>query len=38
MPLNATILAGVGPREAGTASGLPQTLQWLGGTLGPPFW
>ncbi|MGW1213253.1 MFS transporter [Streptomyces sp. NPDC002499] len=34
MPLNATILAGVQPREAGSASGLLQTLQWLGGTLG----
>ncbi|MFI6487876.1 MFS transporter [Streptomyces sp. NPDC050564] len=34
MPLNATILAGVQPREAGAASGLLQTLQWLGGTLG----
>ncbi len=34
MPLNATVLAGIGPREAGAASGLLQTLQWLGGTLG----
>ncbi|MBK6018061.1 MFS transporter [Streptomyces sp. MBT53] len=34
MPLNATILAGIEPREAGSASGLLQTLQWLGGTLG----
>ncbi|WP_329115512.1 MFS transporter [Streptomyces sp. NBC_01465] len=34
MPLNATILAGVGTRDAGSASGLLQTLQWLGGTLG----
>ncbi|MFF4351932.1 MFS transporter [Streptomyces sp. NPDC001530] len=34
MPLNATILAGVEPREAGAGSGLLQTLQWLGGTLG----
>ena len=34
MPLNATILAGVEPQEAGAASGLLQTLQWLGGTLG----
>ncbi|WP_338695260.1 MFS transporter [Streptomyces sp. Q6] len=34
MPLNATILAGVTPREAGAASGLLQTFQWLGGTLG----
>ncbi|MFJ9248690.1 MFS transporter [Streptomyces sp. NPDC101776] len=34
MPLNVTILAGIGPREAGSASGLLQTLQWLGGTLG----
>jgi EmrB/QacA subfamily drug resistance transporter len=34
MPLNATILAKVRPHEAGAASGLLQTLQWLGGTLG----
>ncbi|MEU6572812.1 MFS transporter [Streptomyces sp. NPDC046805] len=34
MPLNATILARVEPHEAGAASGLLQTLQWLGGTLG----
>ncbi|MGW0627965.1 MFS transporter [Streptomyces sp. NPDC002758] len=34
MPLNATILAAVEPRDAGAASGLLQTLQWLGGTLG----
>lgn len=34
MPLNATILARVRPHEAGAASGLLQTLQWLGGTLG----
>ncbi|MFD5076845.1 MFS transporter [Streptomyces sp. NPDC058371] len=34
MPLNATILAGIAPRDAGAASGLLQTLQWLGGTLG----
>ncbi|MEU9307777.1 MFS transporter [Streptomyces sp. NPDC048256] len=34
MPLNATILAKVGPEEAGAASGLLQSLQWLGGTLG----
>ncbi|MCH5673127.1 MFS transporter [Streptomyces gilvus] len=34
MPLNATILARVQAREAGAASGLLQTLQWLGGTLG----
>ncbi|MFF3205903.1 MFS transporter [Streptomyces sp. NPDC002962] len=34
MPLNATILARVGPEEAGAASGLLQSLQWLGGTLG----
>ncbi|MFF0016794.1 MFS transporter [Streptomyces sp. NPDC005374] len=34
MPLNATILARVQPSEAGAASGLLQTLQWLGGTLG----
>ncbi|MEV5281143.1 MFS transporter [Streptomyces sp. NPDC051994] len=34
MPLNATILTGVTPDQAGAASGLLQTLQWLGGTLG----
>lgn len=34
MPLNATILARIEPREAGAASGLLQTLQWLGGTVG----
>ncbi|MDX3241016.1 MFS transporter [Streptomyces sp. ME18-1-4] len=34
MPLNATILAKIRPQEAGAASGLLQTLQWLGGTLG----
>jgi len=34
MPLNATILAGIAGRDAGAASGLLQTLQWLGGTLG----
>ncbi|MGW0880670.1 MFS transporter [Streptomyces sp. NPDC002671] len=34
MPLNATILSAVEPREAGAASGLLQTLQWLGGTVG----
>ncbi|MGW1599060.1 MFS transporter [Streptomyces sp. NPDC002343] len=34
MPLNATILSAVTPRQAGAASGLLQTLQWLGGTVG----
>ncbi|WP_460064296.1 MFS transporter [Streptomyces sp. YKOK-I1] len=34
MPLNATILAKVRPQEAGAASGLLQTLQWIGGTVG----
>ncbi|MFD8807166.1 MFS transporter [Streptomyces sp. NPDC059597] len=34
MPLNATILAAVAPADAGAASGLLQTLQWIGGTLG----
>ncbi|WNM34343.1 MFS transporter [Streptomyces sp. Li-HN-5-11] len=34
MPLNATILSAVAPTEAGAASGLLQTLQWLGGTVG----
>ena len=34
MPLNATVLAKIRPQEAGAASGLLQTLQWIGGTLG----
>ncbi|MEU6843216.1 MFS transporter [Streptomyces sp. NPDC046716] len=34
MPLNATILKNITPAEAGAASGLLQTFQWLGGTLG----
>ncbi|MEU1515381.1 MFS transporter [Streptomyces sp. NPDC005811] len=34
MPLNATILAKIRPQEAGAASGLLQTLQWIGGTVG----
>ncbi|MFK0169893.1 MFS transporter [Streptomyces sp. NPDC090306] len=34
VPLNVTVLARIGAREAGSASGLLQTLQWLGGTLG----
>ncbi|MGY0023123.1 MFS transporter [Streptomyces sp. YJ-C3] len=34
MPLNATILKDITPSEAGAASGLLQTFQWLGGTLG----
>ncbi|WP_225828111.1 MFS transporter [Streptomyces naphthomycinicus] len=34
MPLNATILSAVTPKDAGAASGLLQTLQWLGGTVG----
>lgn len=32
--LNATILAGVQPRELGAASGLLQAMQFVGGTLG----
>ncbi|TQS26186.1 MFS transporter [Microbispora sp. KK1-11] len=34
MPLNATILAGVGPADAGAASGIMQTMQQIGGSLG----
>ncbi|MCT9931056.1 MFS transporter [Planotetraspora sp. A-T 1434] len=34
MPLNATILSGVAPRESGAASGLAQTMVWAGGALG----
>jgi MFS family permease len=32
--LNMTIMSGVAPQDSGAASGLLQTLQWLGGTLG----
>ncbi len=32
--LNMTVLSGVQPQESGAASGVLQTLQWLGGTLG----
>ncbi|MGC4807755.1 MFS transporter [Micromonospora sp. DT233] len=32
--LNMTIMSGVAPTEAGATSGLLQTTQWLGGTLG----
>ncbi|WP_323136644.1 MULTISPECIES: hypothetical protein [unclassified Streptomyces] len=31
MPLNATTLTGIQPREAGSAAGLLRTLRWLGG-------
>jgi EmrB/QacA subfamily drug resistance transporter len=34
MPLNTFILAGVEPKEAGSASGLLQTMQQTGGSLG----
>ncbi|MEU5078791.1 MULTISPECIES: MFS transporter [Streptomyces] len=36
MPPNATILSAVTPRQTGAASGLPQTLQWLGSAVGLP--
>lgn len=34
MPLNMTILESVDSSEAGAASGLAQTMQWVGGSLG----
>jgi EmrB/QacA subfamily drug resistance transporter len=34
LPLNVTILAGVAPTDSGAASGLLQTLQWTGSSLG----
>ncbi|MBY8877186.1 MFS transporter [Actinacidiphila acidipaludis] len=34
MPLNTFILAGVEPKDAGSASGLLQTMQQIGGSLG----
>ena len=34
MPLNSAILARVAPAESGAASGVLQTLQWVGGSLG----
>jgi EmrB/QacA subfamily drug resistance transporter len=34
MPLNMTILSGVAPAESGAASGLSQTMMWVGGSLG----
>jgi MFS family permease len=34
MPLNVTILAGVEPRDSGSASGILQTVMQLGGALG----
>lgn len=34
MPLNTLILTGVQPRDAGSASGLLQTMQQIGGSLG----
>jgi EmrB/QacA subfamily drug resistance transporter len=34
MPLNVTILTGVPPTDSGAASGLLQTLQWTGSSLG----
>ena len=32
--LNITLLTGISPADSGTASGLLQTTQWLGGTIG----
>jgi predicted MFS family arabinose efflux permease len=34
MPLNASILATVPPEDSGAASGVLQTLQWAGGSVG----
>ena len=34
MPLNVTILAGVPASEAGAASAVAQSMQWVGGSLG----
>jgi EmrB/QacA subfamily drug resistance transporter len=34
MPLNMTIMTGVAPQESGAASGLAQTMMWVGGSLG----
>ena len=34
LPLNVVILSGVSRAEAGAASGLLQTMQWVGGSLG----
>jgi EmrB/QacA subfamily drug resistance transporter len=34
LPLNATILAGVGRDEAGAASGVAGAMQWVGGSFG----
>jgi EmrB/QacA subfamily drug resistance transporter len=34
LPLNATILASVGPEQSGAASGVAQTMLWSGGSLG----
>jgi EmrB/QacA subfamily drug resistance transporter len=34
LPLNATILTGIDPTEAGAASGVAQAMQWVGGSLG----
>jgi EmrB/QacA subfamily drug resistance transporter len=34
LPLNATILTGIAPGEAGAASGVAQAMQWVGGSLG----
>ncbi len=34
MPLNVTILAGVSASEAGAASAVAQSMQWVGGSLG----
>ncbi|MDI2125716.1 MFS transporter [Yinghuangia seranimata] len=37
-PLNAYGMSGVDPAESGAASGLVQTAQWIGGTLGLAAW
>ncbi|HEY3870270.1 MAG TPA: MFS transporter [Actinocrinis sp.] len=34
MPLNMTIMTGVAPQESGAASGLAQSMMWVGGSLG----
>jgi len=36
--LNVTIMSNVAQKEAGATSGLIQTIQWLGGTLGLAVW
>lgn len=34
LPLNVTILAGIGSEETGAASGVASAMQWVGGSLG----